>query len=317
MRSAPTAQGFNDEGARLYRAIEPWVGESTPPRLVARFWFAVANLRMLTDLKRQAEAGLRAAELFRSLGDRFWVFRSLTPTVYSFAYLADRDAAQRALAEMEALLDPAWPSWPQFAIAWVKSLREYCIERRPQEARKLIDAVLQSHRRGDSFFGDVCEGVRPLFDLAVGNFTSALHRCDDLLGGSRGIEGAYFRAFILAFRGLAHVGLGDLDAAEISLRTATTMITHAQGPAIWVFCYIAHLLARQGRLVEAARTMAYIDSRLGSDHERLPPVTERCYEEALAIIKTGLDTDALGRLRNEGSRLSAEEVIAMAFPART
>jgi hypothetical protein len=84
-----------------------------------------------------------------------------------------------------------------------------------------------------------------------------------------------------------------------------------------VFCYIAHLLARQGRLVEAAKTMAYIDSRLGSDHERLPPVPERCHEEALAIIKTGLETEALGRLRNEGSLLNAEEIIAMAFPART
>jgi uncharacterized protein YbjQ (UPF0145 family) len=46
-------------------------------------------------------------------------------------------------------------------------------------------------------------------------------------------------------------------------------------------------------------------------------VPERCYEDALAIIKTGLDTEALGRLRNEGSRLSADEVIAMAFPVRT
>ncbi|MGJ7512606.1 adenylate/guanylate cyclase domain-containing protein [Variovorax sp. GT1P44] len=311
------AHGFNDEGARLYRAIEPWVDESTPPRLAARLSFAVADLRMMTDMKRQAEAGLRAAELFRSLDDRFWVFRSLTSTVYSFAYLADRDAAQRALTEMEALLDPAWPSWLQFAIAWGKSLREYCIERRPQEARKLIDTVLQSHRRGDSFFGDVCEGVRPLFDLAAGDFASALHRCDDLLGGSRVIEGAYFRAFILAFRGLAQVGLGDLEAAETSLRTAATMITHAQGPAIWVFCYIANLLAREGRYIEAAKTIAYINNRLGSDHARLPPVPERCYEEALAVIKTGLDAEALGRLRDEGSRLSAEEVIAMAFPART
>jgi hypothetical protein len=63
--------------------------------------------------------------------------------------------------------------------------------------------------------------------------------------------------------------------------------------------------------------MAYIDNRLASDHERLTLVAERCHEEALAIIKAGLDAEALGRFRHEGSRLSAEEVIAMAFPART
>jgi hypothetical protein len=95
------------------------------------------------------------------------------------------------------------------------------------------------------------------------------------------------------------------------------MITHTTGPTPGLFCQIAQLLARQGRFVEAAKTIAYIDNCLGSDHERLPPVPERCYEDALAIIKTGLDTEALGRVRNEGSRLSADEVIAMAFPART
>lgn len=311
------AHGFDDEGAHLYRAIEPWVDEVTPPRLAARFWFAVADLRMRTDMKREAEAGLRAAELFRSLGDRFWVFKSLTSTAISFAFLADRVAAERALTEMEVLLDPAWPSWVQFAIAYCKATCEYFIERRPEEARKLVNAVLQSHRRGDSFFRVACENLLALCDLATGDFASALHRCDDLLGGSRVIESTFFRSYILAWRSLALVGLGNLEAAEISLRTATTMITHATGPAVWVFCYIAHLLARQGRFVEAARTIAYIDNRLGSVHERLPPVPVRCYEDALAIIKTSLDTEALGRLRNEGSRLSAEEVIAMAFPART
>src|SRR5262249_24907470 len=70
------AQGLIDEGTRLYRGVEPWVDESTPPRLAARFWFAVADVSRSTDLKRQVEAGLKAAELFRSLGDRFWVFRS-------------------------------------------------------------------------------------------------------------------------------------------------------------------------------------------------------------------------------------------------
>ncbi|MDM0117993.1 adenylate/guanylate cyclase domain-containing protein [Variovorax sp. J22R133] len=308
------AQGFNDEGARLYRAIVPWVDEATPPRLAARFWFAVSNLRMQTGTKRQAEAGLKAAELFRSLGDRFWVFMSLTSATYHLAFLADRAAAKRALTEMDALLDPAWPSWLQFAVAWCKAICEYSVERRPEEARKLVDSVLQSHLRGDSYYGDGCELLLPHFDLEAGDFASALHRCDDLLGGSTALECTYVRAYLLAWRSLALVGLGDLEAAGISLRTATTMITHTAGPAVWLFCYIAQLLARQGRLVEAAKTIVYIDNRLGPNHERLTTLTERCHEDALAIIKTGLDTEALGRLRDEGSRLSAKEVIAMAFP---
>jgi len=95
------------------------VDESTPPRLAARFWFAVADLRMWTDLKLQAEARLQAVELFRSLGDRFWVFRSLAATAIQFARLADRVAVEAALTEMEAMLDPAWPSWLRTNIAYL------------------------------------------------------------------------------------------------------------------------------------------------------------------------------------------------------
>ena len=312
------AHGFNDEGARLYRAVEPWVDEATPPQLAARFWFAVANLRMQSDAKRQAEAGLRAAELFRSLGDRFWVFRSLTTATIQFAYLADRDAAKKSLTEMDALLDPAWPSWLQLAVAFCKAMCEYFIERKPGEARKLVDATLLSHRRGDSYFGVACENLLALCDVAAGDFASALHRCDDLLGASRVMDSTFYRAFLLAWRGLALVGLGNLEGAEISLRTAATLATHATGSAPWFLCYVARLLARQGRFVEAAKTLGYIDNRLLLPHHaRLPPVPELCYEDALATIKTGLDTEALGRLRNEGSRLNEEEVIAMAFPVRT
>jgi len=313
------AQGCNDEGARLYRAVEPWVEESTPPRLAAHFWFAVANLRMRTDMKRQAEAGLKAAELFRSLGDRFWVFRSLATATFQFAWLADRVAAERALTEMEALLDKAWPSWLRAAVPYCKAVCEYYVERRPEQARQLVNAVLQSHRRGESFFRDSCEYLLPLCDLWAGDFESALHRCDDLLGTAVGVmEGAYARAYVLVWRSVALVRLGNLEAAENSLRVASTMITHVTGPAIWVFCYIAYLLASQGRLVDAAKTIAYIDRRLGeSDRERLPPLAVRCYEDALAIVKTGFDTEALDRLRSEGSRLSADDVLAMAFPART
>ena len=132
------------------------------------------------------------------------------------------------------------------------------------------------------------------------------------------IEGTHFRAHILAWRSSALVGLGNLEAAETALRVAVPIYTRALGPAIWVFCNIAHLLARQGRLIEAARTIAYIDRRLQEpDRESLVPGAVRRYEEVCAIVKTGLETEALERLRSDGSRLSAEEVIAIAFQART
>jgi predicted ATPase/class 3 adenylate cyclase len=309
--------GLYDEGARLYREIEPWLDESTQPRVAARFWFAVADLSRVADLTRQAQAGLKAAELFRSLGDRFWVFSSLATTVFSFALLADRAAMERAMTEMEALLDPAWPPGTRTAIAYAKIVFEFLFEHRPEEARRLANAALQGHRRGDSHYGDLCGFLLPPIDFAAGDFESALHRCDDLLGSlGAGIENAHFRANVLVWRGHALLELDHLEAAESALRVAVPVFTRAIGPAIYVFRSVVTLLARQGRLAEAAKTIGFIDRRLlEPDSDHVPPLP--AYGATLAVVEAGLDTEALDRLRSEGFGLSADEVIAMAFPARS
>jgi hypothetical protein len=52
-------------------------------------------------------------------------------------------------------------------------------------------------------------------------------------------ESARVRAHVLVYPGVALVDVGNLEAAESSLRVAATTITHAIGPAMWVFCCIA------------------------------------------------------------------------------
>jgi hypothetical protein len=232
--------------------------------------------------------------------------------------LGDRAAAEGALTEIETLLEPDWPPWLRTGITVCKAAFEFWVEQRPEEGRKLASSALQSHRRGDSLFGDLCEAILPACDLAADDFESALHRCDDLLGSSGSeTEDAWLRVHVLVWRGAALLGLGKLEAAESSLRVAVPMFTHAFGPAIWVFCHIAVLLARQGRLREAAKTIAYIDHRLAEpDPEHLTPGQLRPYEETRAIVQREVDAEALDQLRREGSLLSAEEVIDMAFPPR-
>ena len=130
------------------------------------------------------------------------------------------------------------------------------------------------------------------------------------------IENAGLRVNVLMWRCWALVRLGKLEAAEGSLRVAAPIFVRAFGPAIWVFCLIAALLATPGRLVEAAKTIAYIDRRLlEPDSEHLTPAQLRRYKETRAIVEMDFDAEALDRLRSEASLLSAEEVIAMAFPA--
>ena len=70
------AQGCNDEGDRLYRAVESWVDDSIPARLAGRYWFAVSNLRLMINLEQEAETALKAADCRRHRRSLLAVSRS-------------------------------------------------------------------------------------------------------------------------------------------------------------------------------------------------------------------------------------------------
>ncbi|WP_090874081.1 hypothetical protein [Paraburkholderia diazotrophica] len=81
------------------------------------------------------------------------------------------------------------------------------------------------------------------------------------------------------------VRLGDFQAAETSLDVAPAIFTLTIGPSICLYCYIAFLLARQGRLVGAPKKLAWIDTySLEAYRDCLLLVAARCYEETFAMI---------------------------------
>ncbi|APA85594.1 winged helix-turn-helix domain-containing protein [Paraburkholderia sprentiae WSM5005] len=309
------ARGFNDEGARLYRNIEPWVDQLVPPVSAARFWFAVADLRMRTEAKRQAEAALKAAALFRSLSDRFGTFRSLTVAAHQFTLLANREGARQALDEAATLLDGAWPEWLETSLAFCRVLFSYLVEGDHATAKKLADAAIVGHRLGDSFFGDRCALMLPSFDLAAGDFTSALRRCDEILASSSVAESVQLRSQTLVIRGAALVNLGDLREADATLRTACTLLMHAIGPSIYPYCYAAHLLALQGRLADAARTIGWIEARMRqANRDGIPPIALSSYKAARDIVDSALSSDERDGYAGEGALLSLQQVTRIAFP---
>jgi hypothetical protein len=275
---------------------------------------------MRTELKREAASALKAARLFRSLNDRFGAFRSLTVAAHQSAFLADRDAAKAALTEAEALFDDAWPSWLRTSVAYCRAVFAYHIDRKPDQARRIAQAALQGHRCGDSFYGDRCETMLPACDLLEGDFASALRRCNDILDRLSVTETVHLQLHILLMRGAALVYLGDFKAAELALQSACTLSMHASGPMTHPYCYVAHLLARQGRLADAARTLAWIDIRqLQADlgyRDWIPPAAAASYKEARAIVDPAFTREERDRFASEGTRLSVRQVTAMAFPGR-
>jgi predicted ATPase/DNA-binding winged helix-turn-helix (wHTH) protein len=85
--------GCNEEGTRLFRLIEPWVDDSTPPAVAARFWFSDSSLFTLSSLRHEAEAALKSAGLFRAIGHRVGLFAALWSACHTFSYACDCLAA--------------------------------------------------------------------------------------------------------------------------------------------------------------------------------------------------------------------------------
>ncbi|WP_157381823.1 winged helix-turn-helix domain-containing protein [Burkholderia ubonensis] len=309
------ARGFNDEGARLYRDIEPWVDQSVPPNSAAHFWFAVADLRMRTEAKRQAEAALKAAALFRGLNDRFGTFRSLTVAAHQFTLLANRKGARQALDEAATLYDDAWPAWLETSLAFCRVLFAYLVEGDHATAKRLADAAIVGHRLGDTFFVDRCALMLPSFDLAAGDFNSALRRCDEILASSSVEESIQLRSQTLVIRGAALLNLGDLREADATLRTACTLLMHAIGPSTYPYCYAAHLLALQGRLADAARTIGWIEARMRqTNRDGIPPIALSSYKAARDIVDSALSAKDRERQSSDGALLNLEQITCIAFP---
>jgi predicted ATPase len=304
--------GRGDEGDRLYRSVEPWVDESTPLLLAARLWFAVCNLGLVVGLRRQAEAGLNAARLFRTLGDKYWLFRAQERAARSFSMLGDHVAAGRALAEAERLLDPTWPSWLRAALEGGLGTFEY-FGGRPEEARKHAAAALELSWRagGEGHFANQSEILMLVVDYELGDFAAVVRRSGDLLG--RGTSG---QAMVLVWRGAALTGLGNLEEAEKTFHAALALLKRAVGSAAWIFHGIAYLLARQGRMEDAARLIGYSDVAR-TTQSVVKPLRERSYDTALVIITPALGATEFERLRAEGRELTEDEAIAVAFPTRT
>jgi predicted ATPase/DNA-binding winged helix-turn-helix (wHTH) protein len=309
-------QGCNDEGHFLYHSVEPWIDAATPPRLAARFFFAASNLRLHVRLGAQAKAALKAADLFRNLRDSFWQFRALLSAGLRFSYLGDRVAAEGVLAEAGNLLDPSWPSWVRASLEYALGNCDFFAARRLEEARKhfLFGAELSRRAGGDGYVEEVNEHGLVLVDYTRRDFEAAAGRGSRILARPSMRLGAAKHGVVLILVGAALTGIGRIEEAEAMLRMAVPRVRRATGSASWTFNHVTFLVARQGRIEDAARLIGYVDASRTDQTIVQSPAQRRSYDEALAILATTLDSCNLELLRAAGRELTEDEATTLAFP---
>jgi predicted ATPase/DNA-binding winged helix-turn-helix (wHTH) protein len=307
--------GLSDEGARLCREIEPWIDKETPAAVAARFWLAVCQIHTYNSMRYQAEAGLKAAHLFRTLGDRKNLFYALGTAARNFSMLGDDEAAGLALAEANTLLDTTWPPWTRGFLEYVSGQREYFCALDLARARTRFQeawALLQSE---SSFYAEACETHLLLVEYALQNFLQVIRGARDMLKRHPTGLTEYNRAVITLILGAAQAGAGQLADAEETLRAAMPLVRRATGTVTWAIGFVILLVARQERHEDAARLIGFIDGSRDGQSIALSPGRRLSYNEALTIVSSALDTSMVDRLRSEGRALSEEAATVLALPA--
>jgi predicted ATPase len=306
--------GCNDEGAEWFRRVEPWVSESTPPAVAARFWLAAADLYTHHSVRRQAEAAMKAADLFRLIKDWEGLFLALGDAVSQFSLMGERVSAERALDEASSLAQAAWPAWTRGFLECLRGQWHFFCLREPDGARRHLLKALENLRRddGDVFFAATCQMELLLARYALRDFAGVVCAGRELLRQPASVAG-HIQAIVSITLGAALVGVGELAQAESTLRAALPPVKRTTGTVSWALNHLAFLVARQGRIEEAARLIGFIDgSRTGQSIIQSP--SQRCsYDEAMAIVGSVLGDSALEQLKAEGRLLSEDQATALAL----
>jgi tetratricopeptide (TPR) repeat protein len=108
-----------------------------------------------------------------------------------------------------------------------------------------------------------------------------------------------------------------LDEAESMYRVSSSLLRRSQGTAAPALYDAAMLIARRGRLEDAARVFAYADAIYAARRTRPRPAALKLKSGLLALLAGGLAREKITDLFDEGRRLNESDACAMAFPPPT
>jgi tetratricopeptide (TPR) repeat protein len=269
---------------------------------------------MTASLEASAQDAQRAIALYRVSGDRLGEFFGWHARLYSLTHAGRLDDARRALVETKRLLDPSWPPRPRAGYENFAGLY-FDAAGQPQEARDHLLAYLNLSRqmRSDS---DELIALSLLADLDVetGHPEQAVELLREPISRVRASTTRYDDGLVVRNYATALMEAGHLEEAESAFRDALPLVRRAYGSTPLVVHDAAWLLARRGRIDDAARVSAYAESVHAAVGRKPRPVALRNQERLRALLSTQRSAEALVELSNEGRALTDDQACLLAFP---
>jgi len=315
-----TARGFLTraalqwEGWQWCKALKPRIDDSIPAADAARFWAACAEQGIAASLDTSAQDAQRAIALYRVARDRmgeFFVWHALS---YSLTLAGRDDDARRALVETKRLLDPSWPPLLRAGYENVAGIY-FDNAGQPQEAREHLVAFLNLARQmrsdSDEF---IALGLLADLDVASGHPDRAVLLLREPISRVRASTTRYDDGIVVRNYATALMEAGHLEEAESAFRDALPLARRAYGSAAFVLHDAAWLLARRGRIDDAARVSTYAECVYAAMGRKPRRVALRNQERLRALVSTQRSAEALVELSNEGRALTEDEACLLCFP---
>jgi pentatricopeptide repeat protein len=304
---------LNAEGWSWCKMLEPLVHESVPAREAARFWLACAELGTETSLDESVHDARRAVAMYRELGDRRGLYQSWNALLYALTVAGRLDEAMQAFEEARRSLDATWPAWFRAIIANRAGML-FAEAEREDTAREYFLEQLALSRQSANPTGELSAlGLLVDLEVKLGRMDRAAEIARDIVARYRPDLG-FDSALVLRNSATALMACGALDEAEAIYRQALATARRNYGTAAFVLDDMAMLLARRGRIDDAARLSAYA-KRVYPLGRRPRLVARRNREQLLVLLAAERSADTLARLFDEGCRLSEDEACALAVPA--
>jgi predicted ATPase/DNA-binding winged helix-turn-helix (wHTH) protein len=309
-----TNAGLQWEGWQWCKALQPRIDASIPTADAARFWLACAEQGIAASLDTSAQDAQRAIALYRVAQDRMGEFFGWHTLLYSLTAAGRLDDARRALVETKRLLDPSWPPRPRAGYENMAGLYFHAAGQ-PQEARDHLVAFLNLARQMRSDSTElIALSLLADLDVASGHPDRAVELLREPISRVRASTTPYDYGMMVRNYATALMEAGHLEEAETAFRDALPQVRRAYGSAAFVLHDTAWLLARRGRIDDAARVSAYAESVYAAMGRKPRPVALRNQERLSALLSTQRSAETLVELSNEGRALTEDQACLLAFP---
>ncbi|HET7097972.1 MAG TPA: winged helix-turn-helix domain-containing protein [Casimicrobiaceae bacterium] len=299
------------EGLARCLGLRRFVDESVPTQVAAQFWDVTSKLALYSFRREGFDAAVRAAQLYRELGDDQRRFDALTLGTAQGARFATVDEMEAGIAEAAQLVRPEWParqrSSLEFARCWWFA-RQGGIEEALAAAERQAAICRDGGAEAASLYA--VSNITTM-ELLLGRWHDTLAHARTAIDRLHALGADAGASHLYQSEMLALVMLGRLDEAWVAARNAYPRLLH-EGDEYRLLLSLALLNAREGRLDVAMRIVGFDDalrSRIGDAVNIFAPI----YRKELDPLLASLTQDERTRLTAEGAALSDDEVFRLAY----